>query len=119
MPQSFKLIKEEFSKVDQEWQWTYLCLIELILNRKKISKITVTDHTWRKKGREKITKELILAIFQEELNGKIIKPSEYLGNRIVYTEEKIEHQGKKYKIVFWFENNDPNWLWVRTCHQQD
>ena len=119
MPQSFKLIKDEFSQSDNEQQWTYLCLFNLYINRKKITKITITDHTWKKKGREKITKELILGIFKEELNGKTVKQSQYSGNRKPFIEERIEYQDKKYKMVFWFEKNNTDWLWIRVCHQQD
>ena len=65
MPELFKLVAEKTSKVYQEQQWTYSCLFKLIVNRKEITKITITDHTWRKKGRERISKELILNIFKE------------------------------------------------------
>ena len=115
----FKLVKEKFSKVYQEWQWTYSCLSSLVLNRKEIHSITITDHTWKKKGREKIAKELILDILSTELNNQIIKPTQYEGKRKVYIQERIDYQDKKYKIVFWFENNDPHWIWIKVCHRQD
>ena len=117
MPELFRLIEDK--EVDKKWRWTYLCLFRLIINDREIRRITITDHTWRKPGREKITKELILNIFKERLNGKgRIKPTNY-PKREVFKREKIDYQDKKYKIVFWFENNDPNWIWVRVCHQQD
>jgi hypothetical protein len=119
VPQLFNLIKEEFSKIDNEKQWTYLCLFSLYINRKKINKITITDHTWKKKGRENITKELILDILKEELNSETVKKSQYFGNRKPFVKERIEYQEKKYKIVFWFEKNNTDWLWIRVCHQQD
>ena len=118
MPELFKLIDENFSEIYQEKQWIYSCLSILIINKKKINKITITDHTWRKKGREKITKELILDILKEKLNGKMIKPTNY-PKRKVFKRKGIDYRNKKYKIVFWFENTDPNWLWIRVCHQQD
>lgn len=118
MPQ-FKLIKKKFSKTYQEWQWTYSCLFDFTLNRRKITKITITDHFQQKKGREKVTKELILDILRTELNNQIVKPSQYTGKKIVYVQERIDYQDKKYKIVFWFENNDPHWIWIRNCHEQD
>ena len=52
MPELFSLTKEEFSKVDKEYQWTYLCLFKFTFNYRDIRKITITDHPWRKKGRE-------------------------------------------------------------------
>ncbi|KLL05218.1 MAG: hypothetical protein MRERV_3c023 [Mycoplasmataceae bacterium RV_VA103A] len=117
MPELFRLIEDK--EVDKEWRWTYLCLFRLIINDREITKITITGHTWRKPGREKITKELILNIFKKRLNGKgRIKPTNY-PKRKVFKRERIDYQDKKYKIIFWFENNDPNWIWVRVCHQQD
>jgi hypothetical protein len=44
MPELFKLEKEEFSKIDNELQWTYLCLFNFIFKKKIIEKITITDH---------------------------------------------------------------------------
>ena len=102
MSQPFKLIEEKFSEVYKERQWTYLCSFSLILNRRKINKITITDHTWKKKGRENITKELILDIFKKKLNRLTIKQANYSGNRKPFIEEKMPYQGKKYKIVFCF-----------------
>ncbi len=116
MPE-FRLIDEKFSEVHREKQWVYSCLFNLTINGKEIAKITITDHTWRKKGREKITKELILNVLKR-LNGRKVKPTNY-PKRKVFKRERIDYQDKKYKIVFWFENNDPNWIWVRVCHQQD
>jgi hypothetical protein len=75
-------------------------LFNFTLNRRKIKQITITDHTWKKKGREKITKELILDILGTELNNQIVKPTQYEDKRIVYIQEKIDYQDKKYKIVF-------------------
>jgi len=118
MPEPFRLIKEEFSKVDQEWQWTYACSFSLIINHHKISKVTITDHSWQKKGREKITKELILTVLKEKLNGQQIKSTNY-PHRKVFKRERIPYQNKKYKIVCWFENNDPHWIWIRNFHPQD
>ena len=118
MVEPFKLIEEKANNFYREKQWTYLCLFKLVINRKEIAKITITDHTWKKKGREKISKELILNIFKEKLNGRIIKQTNY-PKRKVFKRERIPYLGKKYKIVFWFENNNPDWLWIRICHQQD
>jgi len=116
MPE-FKLVEEKFSEDFQEKQWIYHCLFSLVINDKEITKITITDHTWRKKGREKITKELILNVLKK-LNGRKVKQTNY-PKRKVFKRKGIDYQDKKYKIVFWFENNDPNWIWIRVCHQQD
>ncbi|CAG8563852.1 5518_t:CDS:2 [Gigaspora margarita] len=59
-----------------------------VLIEKMIKKITITDHPWRKPGREKITKELVLNILIEELNGrKRMKPNKTIKNRDVYVRE--------------------------------
>jgi len=50
MVELFKLVGEEFSETDKEWQWTYSIQCEFIFNRRRINKITITDHPWRKKG---------------------------------------------------------------------
>ena len=44
MPELFKLEKEEISKIDNELQWTYLCLFNFIFKKKIIEKITIADH---------------------------------------------------------------------------
>jgi len=52
-----------------------------------------------------ITKELILNIFKEKLNGGTIKQTNYPKKK-VFKREGIPYLGKEYKIVFWFENNN-------------
>lgn len=44
MPKLFKLEKEEFSEIDNELQWTYICLFNFNFKGKIIEKITITDH---------------------------------------------------------------------------
>jgi hypothetical protein len=77
----------------------FIQLFNFFINDRKISKITITDHTWRKLGREKISKELILGIFNEKLNGRTIKPTNY-PKRLVFIRERIPYRDKKYKVVF-------------------
>ena len=112
MPE-FKLIKEEFSDKFQEWWWTYE--LEIIFNHQKILKVTITDYPWRKKGREMITKELILRLL-EKVNGQILKPIEYKGKKKPY-KWQTSYQGKRYRLIFWFEDNSSDWIWVRNCHR--
>jgi hypothetical protein len=116
MPELFRLEKEEFSEIYQEKQWTYLLLFEFTFNKRKINKITITDHIWKKKGREKITKEFILAIFKENLNGERREPTKIHKKREVFVEERIPCGDKDYLLVFWFEDNSSDWLWVRNCY---
>jgi len=114
MPE-FKLIKEEFSDEFQEWQWTYE--LKIVFNYQEILKATITDYTWTKKGREMITKELILKLL-EKMNGQILKPIEYKGKKKPY-KWQTSYQGKKYRVIFWFEDSSLDWLWVRNCHRID
>ena len=116
MPAKFKLVKKEFSKTDDEWQWTYSCLFTLIFNEQEINKITITDYTWKKKGREMITKELILNIFKENLNSERREPTKIHKKRKVFVEERIPYGDKDYLLVFWSEDNNSDWLWVRNCY---
>ncbi|KLL04751.1 MAG: hypothetical protein MRERV_12c008 [Mycoplasmataceae bacterium RV_VA103A] len=116
MPEPFRLDKKEFSQIYQEWQWTYLCLFDFAFNYRTITKITITDHPWRKKGREGITQELILNICREHLNGELKRPKKRHGNREVFIEEEVPYQDKNYLLVFWFEDDNSDWLWVRNCY---
>ena len=113
----FKLIKKEFSDEFQEWQWTYKCLFDFTFKRRKINKITITDHLWKKRGREWITKELVLNILATELNDRQrMRPKERVDGRDIYVREWVPYGDKDYLLVFWFENNSPDWLWVRNCY---
>jgi len=110
-----KLIRSE--TVAGEKRWTYSLFITF--NNQKITRATITDHTWKKKGREKITKELILNILREELNNQRFSPTDYSGVRKVYLRDGILYGGKKYRLVFWFKDGTTNHLWIRNCHPQD
>jgi hypothetical protein len=93
MSELFRLEKEEFSKNDNELQWTYLCLFNFTFKRRIIEKITITDHPWKKKGREWMTKELILNLLKEKINGiKRMRPDKK------YTEIEIFLCGKEFPL---------------------
>jgi hypothetical protein len=122
MVEPFKLITEKYSEKDNEWQWTYLINFNLIFSEQKITEITITDYTWTKKGREAITKELILSIFKEVINGKEIEPEAKKNpnwKRDHFVPKRIPYRGKKYKLVFWFKDGTDNHLWIKNCHRQD
>ena len=119
MLEQFKLIKEEFSEKYKEWWWTYSVKFEFIFNKLTINEITITDHPWKKKGREKITEELILNILNKELNSHKAKPTNYQGQRKVFIRKRVHYGDKKYKLVLWFKDNTNNHLWIRNCHEQD
>ena len=116
MPQSFKLVKEKFSEVDDEWQWTYSCLFVFIFNKKVITQITITDHYQQE--HPEITNELILKILEQRFNGKQSEPTSYLGLRKVFKRETT-YLRKRYRFVFWFKDNTSNHLWIRNCYPID
>ena len=117
MSKSFKLIKQVYSEQFQEWQWTYQYLSTLSFKGQTIHWITITDYYQIK--HKKITKELILNIFQAKINGlKKVKPvpNSYLkwGKDIFYLE--VGYQEKRYRLIFWFKRDTIDHLWVRNCY---
>ena len=98
MPELSKLIGKKFSEVDNEWQWTYSINFNFIFNEQKITEITITDYTWKKKGRETITKELIIELVK-------LLPMEKLeiGKRydewVYYSQEPIFYHNNHIKII--------------------
>jgi len=101
-----------------EKTWEYDC--QLILNERKVVKVTITDHVWKKSGRKKITPELILDLVKI-FDGRDIEPEPKKNPtwRDVFVHNRISYQGKKYRLIFWFKNGTTDHLWVRNCHQQD
>ena len=123
MSKLFSLIEDKFSEEYNEQWWTYLLHFNLVFNKRIINYITITDYTWKnKKGRETITKELILNIFRAKINGVILTPEPKKNpnwKRDHFVPKKVPFQDKKYKLVFWFKDGTTNHLWVKNCHQQD
>jgi len=101
----FELISHEFSKIDNEWQWTYLLSIPIIFNEQIITKITITDH-YQQEHKDVMTNEKILEIIRK-LDGKIMKPEPKINPNWpdVFVPKGIEYEDKKYLSVFWFERN--------------
>lgn len=114
--QLFQLIKEEFSEVDQEWQWTYLVQLRLIFNEQKITKITITDH-YQLEHKDVMTNEKLLEIVRK-LDKEMMKPEPKKNPNWpdVFVPKGIEYQDKKYLLVFWFERSNSDWLWIRDCY---
>ena len=112
----FKLINEEFSEIDNEWQWTYSLLTTISFNEQIITKITITDH-YQLEHKDVMTNEKILEIARK-LNGEPIKPEPKKKPTWpdVFVPKGIEYQEKKYLLVFWFERNHSDWLWIRDCY---
>ena len=120
MSELFKLVRKNFSEIDNEWRWTYSCLLPFTFKKYTITEITITDHFQQKKGRKKITLALILTLFQTRINGrKRMKPRKSHGLRDVYVREKVPYDDKKYRLIFWFKDGTTNHLWIRNCYPID
>jgi len=118
MPKLFRLESKEFSKVDNEWQWTYICQFNFTFKRRIIEKITITNHYQQE--HPTISNELILNILKAKINGiKRMRVDKKYGNRDIFVRRKIPFDGKKYKLIFWFKDHTNNHLWIRNCHEQD
>ncbi|WNE40764.1 MAG: hypothetical protein mread185_000221 [Mycoplasmataceae bacterium] len=109
MLKKFSLLREY--ELDGEIVWEYSC--SFVFNEKKITKITITDHLWKKKGRQMITKELVCQLVSN-LNNKRLWPTNYQGNRKPFRFD-TSYQKQDYRLIFWFEDNDNNHLWIRNC----
>lgn len=111
----FKLVKKHFCKKDQEWQWTYQCSSEFTFKKREINHITITDHY--QQNHPELTNELILNIFNHELNGLVrMRPVKKINGRDIYVREWVAYEDKDYLLVFWFKDNSDNHLWIRNCY---
>ena len=101
-----------FKIVDGEKRWTYPLRIRF--NKKKIIEATITDHY--QKEHPEITNELIMELLVK-MDGEILKPIEY-PDKNVYKWEK-DYKGKRYRLIFWYNNNNSQGLWIRNCYPID
>ena len=101
----------------KEKTWEYDC--DLVFNNRPIIKFTITDH-YLKKHSKAINNRLICEIVSK-LDGEDLdpEPKDEESMRDVYVWERVLHQGKKYRLIFWFKDNTTNHLWIRNCHPQD
>ena len=112
----FKLIKEEFSEIDKEWQWTYSLSAKVTFNEQEIREITITDH-YKKEHDDVMSNKKILEIIRK-LNNTIRKPEPKKRPDWpdVFVEKGIEHENKKHLIVFWFNKKNSYGLWIKNCY---
>jgi len=82
--------------------------LEFIFNKRKISKVTITDHYQQE--HPEITNELILSLLQFKLNREKREPRKKHDKRNIFAEERISYQGKKYRLIFWFKDGTTNHL---------
>lgn len=114
--QWYRLIKEEFSEIDNELQWTYSLLVSITFNEQEIKEITITSH-YKIEHDDVMDNEKILEIVRK-LNALIRKPEPKKKSTWpdVYVEKGIEHKNKKHLIVFWFNKKNPHGLWIKNCY---
>ena len=113
MPKEFIFLREY--KLKEEIVWEYSC--HLLFNRKEINQIIITDYIWKKKGREMITKELVCKLIGK-LNKKRLWPTKYSGFRKPFRFETT-YEEKKYRLIFWFDDNNSHGLWIKNCFRID
>lgn len=97
----------------EEKKWEYS--LDLTFNGQKINRITITDHYQEK--HPEITNELISLLIRM-LDGIRLDETDYQGNRKVF-KIGVKHQGKNYRLIFWFKDNETNHLWIRNCYPID
>ena len=92
----------------------------LTLNELKITKITITDHPWKKPGREWITHEMIVELVMT-LDGRQVEPEpkKNPSDREVFVRNRMPLRDRKFRLIFWFKDNTTNHLWIRNCHPQN
>ena len=110
MPKTFKLIEDKFSEVENERRWTYK--LKITFNYRLIKKATITDH-YLVSHKDVITNQLIMELL-EEMDGETLEPTKYKGRRKVFKWEG-DYNDERYRIIFWFEDNSSDWLWIRDC----
>ena len=89
--------------------------LNLVFNGKKITKLTITDHYQEKHS--DISHELIILLIKL-LDGLRLDESNYQGSRKVYKWAK-KYQDKSYRLIFWYDDEDLEGLWVRNCYRID
>lgn len=99
--------------MSKEKIWEFDC--EIFFNGNIINQFTITDHFQINHSGIKI--ETIVNIVNK-LNNEEIEPSNYIGNRNVFS-WKVSYQDKKYCLIFWFKNGTDNHLWIRNCYRID
>lgn len=106
--------KKEESEAEKP-QW-FPCQIDF--NRRQIKGMFIESHF--KISHPEFTYEFIAKFVIESLTKeKNLEPIKWHGanKKDVFALIKYFYQDKKYNLIFWFENNDPNILWIRDFYQ--
>ena len=103
----------EFMSKKEEKRWEYK--LNLTFNGQKIIKLTITDHYQEK--HPDIANELIISLIKM-LDGIRLNESDYQGDRKAFR-WGIKFEGKNYRLIFWYDDNSTNHLWIRNCYRID
>lgn len=99
----------------KEKTWEYSC--HLIFNGRLITKYTITDY-YRKHLKHGITRNTIKSVVKR-LDGEELKPRKKHGKRDAYVWEWTPYEGKEYRLIFWYDDYNPQALWIRNCYPID
>ena len=92
----------------------YIC--ELFINERELIGLQISDHIWKKKGREGITTEIVKRLAKRlEIESPFI-PEGRKDDKEFFKLEPAWDQDKSYKLIWYLKDND-NHLWIKTCHQ--
>jgi hypothetical protein len=89
--------------------------ISIEFNFKRINKVIIDPH-YEEKHAESITDEIILALVKK-LDGLIVIPDDVSPPYAYFTEDKMEFNGKLYKLV-WLLEDDQIYIGVVNAHRR-
>jgi hypothetical protein len=96
----------------QEW----LGRSYLLINYRQLNTLQISDHVWKKSGREGITPELIQKLVKKlETKGPFITEGRK-DDKEFFKLEPAWDSGKSYKLIWYLKDSD-NSLWIKTCHR--
>lgn len=78
--------------------------ISIVLNERRIGKVIIDPH-FEEKHAESITDEIILRLVQT-LDGSVIEPEDVNPPYVYFARDRIELDGKFYKLVWLLEDNE-------------
>jgi len=89
--------------------------LDITLNRKRISKVIIDPH-YEEKHAASITDEIILRLV-DTLDGEIVDPIELRPPYSYFVRDRIELDGKFYKLV-WLLEDDEIYIGVVNAHRR-
>lgn len=88
----------------------------LLINDQRLSSLEISDHIWKKPGREKITSDLIKRLVRKlEIDGPFILEGRK-DDKEFFKYEPAWDGEKSYKLIWYLQDNN-NSIWIKTCHR--